>query len=189
VSSEEALRAKLEPQQIRLTLAFAGLFQMTHELIKSSVLEDVKGFYGHSPLDKGQWLYGEDTYKREVLALSPGKPFQASLMWLADAGGISESQVSRLEEVYSHRHELTHELGRILIDVNATPDYTLFIDAVRILRDIHRFWIQVEKDLGTFDQYGDVEIDQVQTGPIMLLELCLQACLADLLGPAESPPA
>ena len=73
--------------------------------------------------------------------------------------------------------------------MNATPDYTLFIDAVRILRDIHRFWIQVEKDLGTFDQHGDVDIDQVQTGPMMLLELCLQACLADLPGPAESPPA
>jgi hypothetical protein len=46
---EEQLRRyeeKLDPKRIRSTLAFAGLFQLTHELLKSSVLDDVKSFYG-----------------------------------------------------------------------------------------------------------------------------------------------
>lgn len=43
------------------TLAFAGLFQLTHEMIKRSVLDDVKGFYGFSNA-KGRsvWLLGRD---------------------------------------------------------------------------------------------------------------------------------
>lgn len=54
-------RAKLEPSRIRSTLAFAGLFQLTHEMIKRSVLDDVKGFYGFSNA-KGRsvWLLGRD---------------------------------------------------------------------------------------------------------------------------------
>lgn len=51
----------LEPSRIRSTLAFAGLFQLTHEMIKRSVLDDVKGFYGFSNA-KGRsvWLLGRD---------------------------------------------------------------------------------------------------------------------------------
>lgn len=41
------LEAKLAPARIRANLAFAGLFQFTHELIKRGVLDDVKGFYGY----------------------------------------------------------------------------------------------------------------------------------------------
>lgn len=39
------LEAKLRPERIRATLSFAGLYQITHELIKQSVLEQVRGFY------------------------------------------------------------------------------------------------------------------------------------------------
>jgi hypothetical protein len=54
------LEAKLEPWRIRSTLAFAGLFQMTHEMIKRSVLEEVKGFYGFSyAMGTPVWLLGQ----------------------------------------------------------------------------------------------------------------------------------
>lgn len=59
--SRPHLDTKLEPSRIRSTLAFAGLFQLTHEMIKRSVLDDVKGFYGFSNA-KGRsvWLLGRD---------------------------------------------------------------------------------------------------------------------------------
>lgn len=47
------LRAKLEPDAIRSTLAFAGLYQLVNEMIKSCVLDDLKGFYRQDPLEKG----------------------------------------------------------------------------------------------------------------------------------------
>jgi hypothetical protein len=39
------LAAKLDPAHVRMTLGFAGLFQITHELIKQSVLKQVHDFY------------------------------------------------------------------------------------------------------------------------------------------------
>ena len=41
----QRLEAKLQPQRIRATLSFAGLYQITHEMIKQSVLEEVRLFY------------------------------------------------------------------------------------------------------------------------------------------------
>lgn len=53
------LEAKLEPQNIRSTLAFAGLYQITQEMIVQAVQKDLAGFYGQNVLD-GSWDYGED---------------------------------------------------------------------------------------------------------------------------------
>ncbi|MCZ3390030.1 MAG: hypothetical protein LH645_13170 [Actinomycetia bacterium] len=44
---EERLLAKLQPSRVRSTLAFTALFQLTHEMLKSMVLDDVKSFYGY----------------------------------------------------------------------------------------------------------------------------------------------
>jgi hypothetical protein len=41
-SYKARLEAKLQPARVRATLAFAGLFQVTHEMLKSMVLDDVK---------------------------------------------------------------------------------------------------------------------------------------------------
>jgi hypothetical protein len=50
------LEAKLQPARVRATLAFAGLFQVTHEMLKSMVLDDVKCFYGYISIGNGAWL-------------------------------------------------------------------------------------------------------------------------------------
>lgn len=133
------LRAKLEPDAIRSTLAFAGLYQLVHEMIKSSVLDDLKGFYGQNPLEKGQWLWGDENYRAEVLALAPKNEFRASLLWLEEAGALTSEQIERLDEIYGHRNELAHELVRFIIDADRDVDVLLLIDALAILRDVARF--------------------------------------------------
>jgi hypothetical protein len=183
----ERLNAKLAPERIRSTLAFASLYQMAHEMIKHTVVEDVKNFYGHIPLDSGTWLLGaqgKDMYKREVLVLNPGRPFLASLQWLQASEAITSAQVARLEEIYEHRHELTHDLAKFIVDVDSEPEVDLLTDAVHIMRDISRFWVQIEKDIGTFDDYGDVDVDMVQPGSLLVLDLCIQAYVGGLKVPA-----
>jgi hypothetical protein len=56
----------------------------------------------------------------------------------------------------------------------------LFTDAVEILRDILRFWTGIEIDLGSFEQFGDVEADEVTPGRLMLLQLCIGAYVEGL---------
>lgn len=173
------LEAKLAPQRIRSTLVFAGLYQMTHELIKRSVVDDVKSFFGYSDLiDGGTWLFGETgrkDYEKSVLARLPSNRFKASLLWLEEGGAIAGEQVARLEAIYAHRHDLTHELGKYIVDIDFEPNVQLFLDALAILRDISRFWTQVEKDTGTFDKYGDVDLDDITPGRLLVLQLCVQA--------------
>lgn len=185
----EELSAKLAPARIRSTLAFAGLFQMTHEMIKRTVIDDVKGFFGYSPLNDGTWFSGRHTeieYKRDVLALEPGRVFYASLLWLKDSEAITLTQVARLEEIYDYRHEVTHELARFIVDVDSEPDVSLLTEAVQIMRDISRFWVQMEKDIGTFDEYGDVDVAAVKPGSLLILDMCIHAYVEGLTLPAPT---
>lgn len=181
----QRLEAKLAPLRVRSTLAFAGLYQLTHELIKQAVLDRTKGFFGKSPLDD-TWFYGEDDYKRSVLGKAPKSAFKASLLWLVEMKAISQAQADRLDAIYAHRHELTHELAKYIVDVDFEPNVDLFGDALVILRDIMRFWTQVEKDIGTFDEYGDLDLDEVTPASIAMLGMCIDAYLEGLSDTPES---
>lgn len=178
------LEAKLAPQRIRATLAFAGLYQLTHEMIKRSVIDDVKGFFGYSTLSgEGTWLYGESgktDYEKSVLARIPRNPFKASLLWLEEGEAITGAQVERLDAIYTHRHDLTHELGKYIVDVDFEPDVEQFHDALEIMRDISRFWTQIEKDIGTFEEHRDSDIDDVTPGNLLVLQMCVQAYIEGL---------
>jgi hypothetical protein len=175
---EERLKAKLQPARVRSTLAFAGLFQLTHEMLKNMVLDDVKAFYGYISVRGDKvWLpeSGELEYQRSVLTLAPKKPFQASLLWLRSMKAITAEQAARLDDIYAHRHDLTHELARYLTDPNLEPDFDLFIEALKTLRNLSRFWTEVEADIGTFEAYPELDLDEVTNGRILLLDLCISA--------------
>lgn len=175
---EERLKAKLQPARVRSTLAFAGLFQLTHEMLKNMVLDDVKGFYGYiGALGDNVWLpeSGELEYQRNVLTLAPNRPFQASLLWLRNRNAVTAEQAARLDDIYAHRHDLTHELARYLTDPNLEPDFDLFIEALKTLRDLSRFWTEVEAAIGTFEDYPDLDLDEVTNVRILLLDLCISA--------------
>jgi len=169
------LEAKLEPWRIRATLAFAGIYQVTHELIKESVVNEVRSFYC-TGFDEAGMTYNEAGYEAEVLALDPKKrKMRASLLWLVRGKAITVQQADRLDAIYAHRHELTHELGKYIVDPKFEPDMQLFTDAVEILRDILRFWTHIEIDLGSFKQFGDIDPDEVTPGRLLLLKLCIGA--------------
>ncbi|GAA1210816.1 hypothetical protein F6W70_09665 [Microbacterium maritypicum] len=178
--SLERLTRKLAPARIRDTLMFSALLQLVHELIKQSVLADVKGFFGFSDLfGEGEWIdaASKRNYEATVLSLAPGKPFDASALWLQHAEAITPEQRHRLTEIYAHRHHLTHGLAGFIVDVNREPDATILTDALQIAAAIDGFWKGVEKDLGSFDGHGDVDIEQVHSGRALLLQLCVDAYL------------
>lgn len=167
--------AKLEPERIRATLAFAGLYQMTHEMIKNAVVDQVRGFY-LSGFDETGMQYDEESYASEVLNKAGKKRvFRSSLLWLVDGDAITLAQADRLDDIYQHRHELTHELGKYIVDIDFEPNVDLFIEAIAILRDITRFWTQMEIDIGSFDEHGRVSVDDVQAGSLMMLQMCIDA--------------
>ena len=178
--------AKLQPERIRATLAFAGLYQITHGLIQQAVLHDVRQVFWIG-FDENGMNYDEARYQADVLNRDPKSRFRASLLWLVNMEAITLAQADRLQEIRGHRDDVTHELIKYVVDVKFEPDVDLLADALDILRDIRRFWTQWEIDIGTFeDEFGDVDVDEVQPLSLIVLAKCIDASVAGLPG-AEQP--
>ena len=175
------LEAKLQPERIRATLAFAGLYQITYGLIQRAVLDDVRAVFC-TGFDENGMRYDEAGYKATVRDRAPRSRFRASLLWLVDMKAITLAQADRLDEIYDHRHDLTHELIKYVVDLKFEPDVDLFADALDILRDIRRFWTQWEIDIGSFEELGEVGLDEVQPLSLLILSKCIQAYAAGLPG-------
>ena len=170
---EARLRAKLAPERIRATLSFAGLILIVYEMVKQAVVKDVREFYWRG-FDESGMLYDEESYTRDVKSLNRSQ-FRASAKWLVKSGAIKDEQVEVLERLYVHRKDIAHELAKYLIDVDYEPDADLFIEALHVLSDIRRFWTQIEIDIGTFEDHGDVTVDDVQPLSLMLLGSFIEA--------------
>lgn len=156
----QRLEAKLRPERIRATLGFAGLYQIIHELIKTAVLDEVREFYWRG-IEDGVVVYNEPAYAENVLVRAPKNKFRASLLWLVEGDAITLVQADRLDDIYAHRHDLSHELIKYVVDPDFEPDVELLTDALTILKSIRRFWTSIEKDIGSFEEFGDVDLDEV----------------------------
>lgn len=187
------LRARLEPANLLAVMAFAGLYQMTHEMIKHQVLEQVREFYCFGFDEKGTMRDVDiERYNRSVLSLAPKNKFLASLRWLVQSDAITQAQADRLDAIYAHRHELSHELPKYIVDVEADLDVDLFSDAVAILKDLHRFWIGIELSTGGFflpdgSVVDDIEPDDVTPTSLILLQQCINAYVNQFANSPTSP--
>jgi len=175
----QRLEAKLRPERMRATLGFVGLYQMAHELIKSAVLDEVHEFYWRG-IEDGAMVYDEQAYGENVLARAPKNKFRASLLWLIEGDAITLAQADRLEDIYAHRHDLSHELIKYMVDPDCEPDMELLTDALTILKATRRFWTSIEKDIGSFEDFGDVDVDEVTPLSLAVLQMCIDAYVAGL---------
>jgi hypothetical protein len=75
---------------------------------------------------------------------------------------------------------LSHELIKYIVDPGSEPNPELFTDALAILKAIRRFWSSVEKDVGTFEDFGDVDLDEVVPLSLMILQQCIDGYVAGL---------
>ncbi len=175
----QRLEAKLQPERIRSTLGFAAIYQMTHESIKDAVLHDVRQFYWRG-IKNGVEVYDDASYNRDVLIRDRKSKFRASLLWLVDCNGITMAQADRLDKIYDHRHDLSHELIKYIFDPDLEPDVELLTDALSILKAIRRFFTSIEKDIGSFDEFGDVDVDEVTPLSLSALQMCIDAYVGGL---------
>jgi hypothetical protein len=175
----QRLEAKLRPERIRATLGFAGLYQMIRELIKTAVLDEVREFYWGG-IEDGVVVYDEQAYAENVLVREPKNKFRASLLWLVEGNAITLAQADRLDDIYAHRHDLSHELIKYVVDPDFEPDVELLTDALTILKSIRRFWTSIEKDIGSFEEFGDVDLDEVTPLSLAVLQMCIDAYVAGL---------
>jgi len=180
IGFEQRLRAKLQPANLRATMAFAGLYQITSEMIRHAVIDKVRDFYWIGVESDGAMSAGDrEQYRLQVLSLDR-REFTASLLWLVNSEALSQAQADRLRAVHTHRNELTHELVKYMVDADTDPDTDLLTEALGILKDLHRFWIDVELSTGGFflpdgTNVDDVDPDEVTPASLILLQQCIDA--------------
>lgn len=176
----ENLKAKLSPEAVRLTLIRAGCFLTAYELIKSDVLDQVRGSFCNG-IEAGEFTYDEDSYRRSVLSLNEDSKYDASCSWLVSMEAISHDQAALLREIHIHRKEIAHELPRLLVDPNFFVKTDLLVKAIECLRALGIFWgsIAVQTDPAWDD--AEVDYSQIKSGSFLLMEYL--ASLANLESP------
>lgn len=165
----DRLSAKLAPESIATTLIHAGLFLTAYELIKPQIIESVREFFWRGMKD-GKMLYDESAYARSVLALNPGSKYLASCAWLVSMDALTNDQVAALGEIQKHRHEIAHELPKLLVDPDFEVRTDLLAAAVECVRCLGAFWGSIEADANPDFDGQEIDYDSIKSGPYLLME-------------------
>lgn len=163
------LHAKLAPESVMLTLIRAGCLLSAYELIKSEVVDGVRGFYA-SGFKGGKQLYDETGYRQDVLSLDPKSKYRASCAWLVGEGALTSAQAEALEQIHAHRQEIAHELPKLLVDPDFEVKADLLLAAVDCVRALGVFWGRISIDCDPQWDGQDVADEDIKSGSYLLME-------------------
>ena len=179
------LQAKLAPEAVGAALIRAGALLTGYELVKSSVIDGVRSFYTMGFDEAGLKL--ADDYRLNVTALDPKSALRASVAWLVVSGALTPAQADTLDRVRAHRGEVTHELARLLVDVDAEVDLTLLHELQGLMHALDLFWGGIEIDINQDLDGRDIDPSEVHSGSRLLLDYLCDLCGLDDGGPATAP--
>ncbi|WP_131767015.1 hypothetical protein [Candidatus Protofrankia californiensis] len=172
---EERLRQKLAPETVGTTLIRAGCFLSAYELIKSEIVDKVRGFFWCGFKD----LYDEEHYQRDVLSRNPKSRYRASCGWLVEMDALTSGQVKQLEAIHQHRQEIAHELPKLLIDPDFEVKTDLLVAALGCLRSLGIFWGSIDVDTDPDFDGVDVDYNEIKSGSFLLMEYLVALCGID----------
>ena len=109
------MKQKLAPETVGVAFILAGAFLTGHELVKASIFNGVRDFF-LTGFDAHEGKIYSQSYQLKVLPLGKD-PFVASVVWLVQNDALTAAQAAVLESIREHRHEVAHELARLLVDV------------------------------------------------------------------------
>ncbi|MEV6013754.1 hypothetical protein AB0M29_44385 [Streptomyces sp. NPDC051976] len=165
----DRLSAKLAPEAVAATLIRAGCFLSAYELIKPQIIDSVHDFFWRG-FDGGKHLYDEARYAESVLALNPKNRYLASCAWLVSMEALTEEQVTSLGEIQKHRHEIAHELPKLLVDPDFEVRTDLLAAAVECVRRLGVFWGSIEADINPQFDGQEVDYEGIKSGSFLLME-------------------
>lgn len=169
----------LHPQTLKSNIITASIFSMAFEMLKSSIIEKIEGFYIDGFDENGPVISSE--YRTKVLALNKNRLY-ASLKWLEDNFAIDNKDLERFEHIKKCRNVLVHEITTFAstgvdFDVSEVLD-----DLVVLMRKIEIWWFENFEMAVNPEAYPhDLNLDEVIPGPIWSLQMLIDIAL----GPEE----
>ncbi|MBU1700913.1 MAG: hypothetical protein KJ970_13755 [Candidatus Eisenbacteria bacterium] len=166
----KGLEEKLSPTSVRKNLHNASLFLSAYELLKSQVINEVRGFFLLKSKD-GRLVYSEK-YKEDVLDRSKSL-LEASSLWLVDRGAITKIQVEEILEIREHRNAIAHKLPNYLFVPDTEIKMTLLMKTRQCIDQIGRFWAQISIDsTPEYDNKG-VKPEDIKTGASIAIDFIM----------------
>jgi hypothetical protein len=164
---EARLTAKLSPESMTRTLIRAGAFLSAYELVRLQVVDAVRDFYWTGREDNGRKVLRPE-YQAEVRDRDKN-PYRASVAWLVEGEAITRAEADVLEKVHAHRHEVAHELPKLLINPDFEIDVGLLIAAAVVLRKLGVFWGRFTVDADPQWDGAEVSDDDIRSVPDLLM--------------------
>ncbi|OOE37584.1 hypothetical protein BZG06_16435 [Salinivibrio kushneri] len=169
----------LHPETLKTNIITASIFSMAFEMLKSSIIEKIEGFFTNGFDENGMIVSPE--YKEKVLSLNRS-PLYASLKWLQDMHAIDDKDLERFEHIKKCRNTLAHEM---LTFASSGVDFDVaeaFEEMVGLLRKIEIWWFENLEMAIDPDAYPeDLDLEQVIPGPVWSLQMLIDVAL----GPEE----
>lgn len=114
---------------------------------------------------------------RRVLVRAPKNKSRASLLWLVEGDAITLAQADRLDDIYAHRHDLSHELIKYVVHTDFKPEVELLTDALAILNPSGASGRALKRTSARL-KLGDVDLDEVTPLALVVLQMCIDAYVA-----------
>jgi hypothetical protein len=180
---DEKVRASweraLHPEMLKSNIITASIFSMAFEMLKSSIIEKIEGFFINGFDENGMIVSPE--YKEKVLSLNRS-PLYASLKWLQDMNAIDDKDLETFEHIKRCRNTLMHEM---LTFASSGVDFDVaeaFNEMVGLLRKIEIWWFEnLEMAIDPEAYPEDLDLGQVIPGPVWSLQMLIDVAL----GPEE----
>lgn len=169
----------LHPETLKTNIITASIFSMAFEMLKSSIIEKIEGFFINGFDEKGMSVSPE--YKEKVLSLNRS-PLYASLAWLQDKNAIDDKDLERFEHIKRCRNTLAHEM---LTFASSGVDFDVseaFDEMIGLSRKIEIWWFEnLEMAIDPEAHPEDLDLDHVIPGPVWSLQMLIDVAL----GPEE----
>ncbi len=169
----------LHPKTLKTNIITASIFSMAFEMLKSSVIKKIEGFFTNGFDENGIIVSPE--YREKVLSLNRS-PLYSSLKWLQNMNAIDDRDLERFEHVKNCRNTLAHEM---LTFASSGVDFEVaeaFDDMIELLRKIEIWWFENLEMAIDPDAYPkDLDLEQVIPGPVWSIQMLIDVAL----GPEE----
>ena len=165
----------LHPETLKKNIITASIFSMDFEMLKSSIVEKIEGFFTDGFDENGMIVSPE--YKEKVLTLNRS-PLYASLKWLQDMNAIDDKDLERFEHIKRCRNTLAHEMLTFASSGVEFDVIEVLEEMIGILRKIEIWWFEnLEMAIDPEAYPEDLDLDQVIPGPVWSLQMLIDVAL------------
>lgn len=173
MTREEDLLRHIAPGMTRQLLAIAGAYLVAYELVKSNVIDGVRGFYTFG-WNKESGFVISDEYREDVRNRSDHE-LDACLSWLVDREALSVGEAASVHRLRDERNKVAHEVAELLVEPNFALDLQPLLDAHTVLKRLAVFFGGIDVDTDPAYDGQEVDRDSIESGVSLLYAHLLQA--------------